>query len=44
MQQEEEQKQGALYDKNLFAEEIGADDDIDFDWMFKTNIWFIYPF
>ena len=26
-----EHQEGALYDKNLFAEEIGAEDDVDFD-------------
>ena len=31
IQQEEQQRQGALYDKNLFAEELGAEEDVDFD-------------
>ena len=31
LQQEEQQRQGALYDKSLFAEELGADEDVDFD-------------
>ena len=31
LQQEEQQRQGALYDKSLFAEELGVDEDVDFD-------------
>ena len=31
LQQEEQQRQGALYDKSLFAEELGAEEDVDFD-------------
>jgi len=31
VKEEEKITEGALYDKNLFAEEIGEDDDIDFD-------------
>ena len=27
----EEEKEGALYDKELFAQELGDDDDVDFD-------------